>query len=122
MRHYSSNRARRPIGTRNTTSVPRAGAFLREQLSRGQEKLCALACVLAQARMYALERKEWPVIALDDLASELDREHQRAVIEMAASARAQVLVTGTELPDALRTCGGPVRMFHVEHGTVTSLL
>src|SRR6185312_8273697 len=38
------------------------GAPKHEYLSRGQEKLCALACVLAQAHMYARIHGEWPVI------------------------------------------------------------
>ena len=41
----------------------------RDALSRGQAKLTALACLLAQAEDYAEQRGEWPVIALDDLAS-----------------------------------------------------
>src|SRR5699024_6253138 len=52
----------------------------REHFSRGQEKLCALACVLAQAKVYADDKGEWPVVCLDDLASELDVAHQQAVV------------------------------------------
>jgi hypothetical protein len=41
----------------------------REALSRGQAKLTALAILLAQAGLHAGLRGEWPIIALDDLAS-----------------------------------------------------
>jgi DNA replication and repair protein RecF len=95
-------------------------APLREHLSRGQEKLAALACVLAQAALYAEQRGDWPIVCLDDLASELDQTHQAAVVARLAAAHAQVLLTGTELPSAL--LGIPARMFHVEQGKLSRLL
>jgi DNA replication and repair protein RecF len=95
-------------------------APLREHLSRGQEKLTALACLLAQAELYAEHRGEWPVMCLDDLASELDQPHQAAVVDQLVSARAQVLLTGTEVPQALAAVPG--RVFHVEQGQLTRLL
>ena len=90
----------------------------REALSRGQAKLTALACLLAQARDYADQRQDWPVIALDDLASELDRTHQRRVLDWLAQSPAQVFITATELPAALVDSPLPVTRFHVEHGDV----
>lgn len=92
----------------------------REHLSRGQEKLAALGCMLAQAQLYADQHGDWPVICLDDLASELDEAHQGAVIAQLAACGAQVLVTGTSLPESLR--GLPHRLFHVEQGRVIPLL
>jgi len=95
-------------------------APLREHLSRGQEKLTALACLLAQAELYAACRGEWPVVCLDDLASELDQTHQAAVVAQLTAAKAQVLLTGTEMPQALQ--GLPSRVFHVEQGRLLRLL
>ncbi|WP_266157308.1 DNA replication/repair protein RecF [Dyella silvatica] len=95
-------------------------APLREHLSRGQEKLTALACLMAQALLYAELRGEWPVMCLDDLASELDLPHQQAVVGQLRSAGAQVLLTGTELPLALQ--GPGARVFHVEQGRLVPLL
>ncbi|HEU4670299.1 MAG TPA: DNA replication/repair protein RecF [Dyella sp.] len=94
-------------------------APLREHLSRGQEKLSALACLLAQARLFAGQQGEWPIVCIDDLASELDLAHQASLIEQLRLAQAQILVTGTELPASL---GPHARVFHVEQGTVTPLL
>src|SRR3546814_13658916 len=56
-----------------------------ETLSRGQAKLTALTCVLAQAEHYVERRGEWPVVLLDDLASELDRAHQQRVLARLAA-------------------------------------
>lgn len=95
-------------------------APLREHLSRGQEKLAALACLLAQARLYASWRGEWPILCLDDLAAELDEAHQAALVEQLQSGQAQVLVTGTALPTPLQ--GRVQQMFHVEQGGWMPLL
>lgn len=92
----------------------------RDALSRGQAKLTALACLMAQAEDYALQRGDWPVIALDDLASELDREHQQRVLDWLLAHPAQVFVTATELPQAMFEIerNRQLQVFHVEHGTV----
>lgn len=118
----------RDIGRGHTTlgahradwSIAFEHAPLREHLSRGQEKLTAMACMLAQAELYASQRGEWPVVCLDDLASELDIPHQSAVVGQLLQASAQVLVTGTELPAPLQ--GLSAQVFHVEQGHLTALL
>jgi len=117
-------RRQRDISRGHTTVGPHRADFsvafehapLREHLSRGQEKLCALACLLGQASLHAELRGEWPVVCLDDLASELDRTHQEWVVGQLLGRDAQVFVTGTEVPSAL--AGQPVALFHVEHGMV----
>jgi DNA replication and repair protein RecF len=92
-------------------------APVREQLSRGQEKLVAMACALAQAEVLQQQTGEWPIFCLDDLPSELDLLHSEQVILQLRASGAQVMVTGThfspELAESMR--GG--HMFHVEHGT-----
>jgi DNA replication and repair protein RecF len=90
----------------------------REALSRGQAKLTALALLLSQAEQHAALRGDWPVMALDDLASELDRSHQRRVLEWLVASGAQIFVTGTEAPFALGELPGTtsISRFHVEHG------
>jgi len=87
-------------------------------LSRGQAKLSALGCLLAQAERHAFDRKEWPVVALDDLASELDRRHQRRVLDRLVRSGAQVFLTGTEIPEALHELSAGFNVFHVEQGEV----
>lgn len=101
-------------------SIAFENAPLREHLSRGQGKLVALACMLAQAELYAEHHGDWPVVCLDDLASELDQSHQGAVISQLSAANAQILLTGTELPLAMQ--GLPAHVFHVEQGLLSRLL
>jgi DNA replication and repair protein RecF len=94
----------------------------REHLSRGQEKLCALACVLAQAEVFAGARGEWPIVCIDDLASELDGPHQELLVQSLREVDAQILITGTHSPEALARAGIPAAMFHVEPGRAARLL
>ncbi|SEW24123.1 DNA replication/repair protein RecF [Luteibacter sp. 329MFSha] len=123
-----ADRRLRDIGRGHTTVGPHRADFsvafeqapLREHLSRGQEKLCALACLLGQASLHAEIRGEWPVVCLDDLASELDRTHQEWVVAQLLGRDVQVFVTGTEIPSAL--VDQPVTVFHVEQGQVRGLL
>ncbi|MEL1263474.1 DNA replication/repair protein RecF [Pseudoxanthomonas putridarboris] len=100
--------------------VDYAATPARETLSRGQAKLTALSCLLAQAQDYARRRGEWPVIALDDLASELDRRHQQRVLDRLLASGAQVFVTGTEPPAGLAGIDAPLMLFHVEQGEIRS--
>jgi DNA replication and repair protein RecF len=90
----------------------------RQALSRGQAKLSALALLLAQAGLHARLRGEWPVVALDDLGSELDRTHQQRVLSRLLDCGAQVFVTATEPLPALSALGAGHLMFHVEQGQV----
>lgn len=93
----------------------------REALSRGQEKLTALACVLAQARAFALDRGEWPLVCLDDLASELDQAHLREALASVLASGAQVLLTATEPPGVLTGGLAPQALFHVEQGRLRAI-
>ena len=97
-----------------------AQAPRREHRSRGQEKLCAIACMLAQGQLYRQDHQDWPIVLLDDLASELDRPHQAQVVASLRQA-AQVFVTGTELPAAVLGGDLEYRTFHVEQGRVQAL-
>ncbi|MEO5626462.1 MAG: DNA replication/repair protein RecF [Dokdonella sp.] len=120
----------RDIARGHTTAGPHRadwslafGATMRrEHLSRGQEKLCAFACIIAQARLFAVHAGEWPILCLDDLASEVDGEHQRKVLKTLIGSGAQILATGTEEPKGLAHLDMPITRFHVEQGRVARLL
>ena len=94
----------------------------REHLSRGQQKLCALAFMLAQAQLHAADCGDWPILCFDDLASELDLAHQERVIDVAHASNAQVVLTGTELPKPLVGRAIELAVFHVEHGRLQGML
>ena len=94
----------------------------REHLSRGQEKLCAFALVMAQARLFAAARGEWPLLGLDDLASEVDAVHQARIIEVVDASGAQVIAAGTSPPAGLSDVASGIARFHVEQGKVARLV
>lgn len=91
----------------------------RDALSRGQAKLAALSALLAQADFHAEVTGQQPVFALDDLASELDRHHQRRVLQRLADRGSQVFVSGTDIPAAIGELGLEPRVFHVEQGLIS---
>lgn len=99
-----------------------ANAPEREHLSRGQEKLSAFICLLAQARLFQSQLGEWPILCVDDLASELDRAHQQRVLGWLDEIDAQVLITGVEALPRLELPHRQRTTFHVEQGTITTLL
>jgi len=72
-----------------------------EAASRGQAKLCALACLLAQGRHFQRVRGEAPVFLLDDFSAELDLRHQHLLLEVLRAEGWQVFATGTEPPEVL---------------------
>lgn len=88
----------------------------REFLSRGQTKLAALACALAQAVLFAEHSGEWPLLCLDDLLSELDIAHQHTVLEWIAEQPVQVWLTATHIPESSAT--QHAEKFHVERGVL----
>ncbi|HEX7803757.1 MAG TPA: DNA replication/repair protein RecF [Pseudoxanthomonas sp.] len=98
-----------------------AGHPNREALSRGQAKLSALSALLAQAEDYAQRRGEWPIVALDDLSSELDRKHQQRVLQRLLGSGAQIFITGTEAPASLESLEATPKVFHVEQGKILSM-
>src|SRR6185437_13147816 len=89
----------------------------REYLSRGQTKLAALACVLAQARTFFDSLGEWPILCLDDLVSELDTSHLARVLGYISATSSQVWISssqawgGADVP-------GEAAMFHVEQASI----
>jgi DNA replication and repair protein RecF len=93
-----------------------------EQLSRGQEKLCAIACMLAQVAVHRSQCGENPTIAFDDLCSELDSAHQASALAAVIESGAQILLTGTEIPPGLLERFTPRRLFHVEQGEVREVV
>ena len=64
--------------------------------SRGQQRASLLALLLLQVSYLELRCGEKPVILLDDVFSELDANHQKALIESLSDY--QVLITTTHMP------------------------
>ncbi len=92
----------------------------REHFSRGQEKLAALLMVLGQAQLHAQREGEWPILLLDDPASELDAGHCAQLLDCLHQSGAQTLLTATSLDSLPLRNAHQARLFHVEQGRVRS--
>ncbi|GMU42499.1 MAG: DNA replication/repair protein RecF [Xanthomonadales bacterium] len=94
---------------------------IRDHGSRGQQKLVALSAVLVAAQLYQQRRGHPPIVVLDDLASELDTEHQQRALLACAALGAQLWVSGTQGLLATEAWMGERRVFHVERGEVSAM-
>jgi DNA replication and repair protein RecF len=90
----------------------------REHFSRGQAKLLALACLLAQAQHFVAIKGFWPILCFDDLASELDQQHFSTVLRFLANIETQIWITGTENLAQYATYFHVLKLFHVKQGVI----
>ena len=95
------------------------GRVAREVLSRGQQKLVAIAMTLAQLRLLQQVSDLAPTLLLDDPAAELDGDHLQRFIERVGLLRCQRVVTSLHAES--RLFGAPDRTFHVGQGRVQTL-
>lgn len=92
------------------------GRVAREVLSRGQQKLAAVALTLAQLQWLKADYELLPTLLLDDPAAELDADRLAGFIGEVQALETQLIVT-TLSADAT-PLGQPESTFHVEQGRV----
>jgi DNA replication and repair protein RecF len=92
------------------------GRPAREVLSRGQQKLVAIAMTLAQIRLLQERTATTPTLLLDDPAAELDGPHLLRFIDEVSRLKCQLMLTSLQPESDL--FGRPERVFHVEQGRV----
>ena len=94
------------------------GRPAREILSRGQQKLVAIAMTLAQIQLLRERTSTTPTLLLDDPAAELDGAHLLKFIEEISRLNCQLVLTSLQPESNL--FGRPERVFHVERGSVAA--
>lgn len=90
-----------------------------EFLSRGQQKLFALALRISQALLLSEYGAPPSILLFDDLSSELDLAHQQTVFTAIAQMPLQAFITSTDM--ALKEMAKPFEnstTFHVEQGEI----
>jgi DNA replication and repair protein RecF len=92
------------------------GRSARDMLSRGQQKLVAVAMTVAQLRLLQEATQMSPTLLLDDPAAELDGERLQRFIDEVASLRCQLVVTSLHAES--RLFGTPESTFYMEAGRV----
>lgn len=90
-------------------------------LSRGQQKLVVCALRIAQGHLLDQARLGHCVYLVDDLPSELDEQHRKALCRLLEELNCQVFITCVNhdslVDDWLEET--EVSVFHVEHGHIT---
>jgi DNA replication and repair protein RecF len=101
---------------RADVSLRLRGKLAREVLSRGQQKLAAVALHLCQLEFLKREHGLLPTLLLDDPSAELDQDRLGRFIRRVQRLDTQIIVTALERDT--RLFGTPDRVFHVEQGRV----
>ena len=93
-----------------------------DTLSRGQQKLVVCSLKLAQGQLMVEMGRRQCAYLVDDLPSELDRQHSMHVCSLLASMDAQVFITCVHREDVMAAWPDAGRddmaVFHVEQGQV----
>jgi len=111
-----SKRITHPGPHRADVIVRMKGRPAKEVLSRGQQKLVAVAMTLAQLHLLQSATQTTSTLLLDDPAAELDGEHLRRFIDQVLRLKSQLVLTS--LHPEFQLFGRPDRVFHVEQGRV----
>jgi DNA replication and repair protein RecF len=92
------------------------GRSARETLSRGQQKLTAVAMIVSQLKMLSTELGMSAVLLLDDPAAELDEKNLQRLLQELTALQCQMIATSlrAEIP----FFQSPKSTFHVEQGRV----
>ena len=90
------------------------GSSAEKTLSRGQQKMLVIALNLALIDLMHSRHRRAPVVLIDDLSAELDRENQSRVLSDINDRTVQAFVTAIQDPSEQLKMPG--KLFHVEHG------
>lgn len=87
--------------------------------SQGQQRTAALSCKLAEIELVKSIIKESPILLLDDVLSELDRQRQTHLLNSIGDI--QTMITCTGLEEFINQSMDHRRIYHVINGTVVSV-
>jgi DNA replication and repair protein RecF len=104
---------------RADVTLRRSHRAARETLSRGQQKLTAVAMIVSQLQLLQDEQGMRAVLLLDDPAAELDERNLQRLFAELSSLRCQMIATSLTPETALFQA--PKATFHVEQGRVNRL-
>jgi len=104
---------------RDDMAVISNGMDLRPFGSQGQQRTAALSMKLAEIETVKNEKHEMPVLLLDDVLSELDRDRQNALLSTIRDT--QTLITCTGMDESVRERLSADRIFHVKSGNAEAV-
>jgi DNA replication and repair protein RecF len=101
---------------RDDLATDHDGHDLRAYGSQGQQRLALLALLLAEREAIAAHRPAPPMMLLDDVMSELDRERRQALVELLRSSPGQSVITTTDLEHVPGGTDADMTHLAVSHG------
>ncbi|HET9863334.1 MAG TPA: DNA replication/repair protein RecF [Steroidobacteraceae bacterium] len=104
---------------RADVTLRRSHRAARESLSRGQQKLTAVAMIVTQLQLLREEQGLRAVLLLDDPAAELDEKNLLRLFDELSALQCQMIATSLTPETALFQA--PKATFHVEQGRVVRL-
>lgn len=96
----------------------REGREVRAYGSQGQQRLALLSLLLAERDAIALRRSTPPLMLLDDVMSELDRDRRCALADLLRASGGQSVITTTDLEHVPGADGSAVARLAVADGRV----
>jgi len=103
---------------RDDLAITRTGRSLRTYGSQGQQRLGLLGLLLAERRVIGAQRPAVPLMLLDDVMSELDRDRRSALVELLAEGGGQALITTTDLEHVPGVFASGVARIAVDRGSL----
>ncbi len=103
---------------RDDFSLTRHGRELRAYGSQGQQRLGLLSLLLAERAVIGRYRDTVPLMLLDDVMSELDRERRAALVDVLTAGGGQSLITTTDLEHVPGATDATVSRIVVSDGTL----
>ena len=98
------------------------GHDLRVYGSQGQQRLALLALLLAEREVITAHRPAPPMMLLDDVMSELDRDRRRALVDLLRSSPGQSVITATDLEHVPGSDDEDVRQLVVSSGQLFEMV
>ena len=84
--------------------------------SNGQQRTCALSLKLAEIKIIENIKKEKPILLLDDVLSELDRNRQKKLLQSIGDT--QTIITGTGVDEFVEQEIGEARKLYIKDAAV----
>jgi DNA replication and repair protein RecF len=100
-------------------SIMLDGRPVRAYLSRGQMKTLVYALLLAQSRLMEEHVGAAGCVLIDDVASELDADNRRILLELLQDRLTQYFITATARDSIERGLNGDAALFQLAQGRIT---
>ena len=84
--------------------------------SQGQQRTCVLSLKMAEIKMIEKIKKEKPILLLDDVLSELDRNRQQMLLK--SIGETQTIITCTGVDEFVENEIGSAKKFYIKDAAI----